>query len=172
MDGITDSMGMSLVSSRSWWWTGRPGMLQFTGLQRVQNNWVTELNWTELNWKTMCHLFFISIKYWINIYASLNICIMHFISRESDYQLTIVCYWPSGTFHTALVFFFFIWRIIALQYCVGLCHTTCKSAISIPSLLRLLPTPPSHPPRSSLSAGLSSLRVIWQLPTGSLFHTW
>ena len=31
----------------SWWWTGRPGMLQFMGLQRVRHNWATELNWTE-----------------------------------------------------------------------------------------------------------------------------
>ena len=31
----------------SWWWTGRPGVLQFMGLQRVGHNWVTELNWTE-----------------------------------------------------------------------------------------------------------------------------
>ena len=29
-------------------WTGRPGMLQFMGSQRVGHNWVTELNWTEL----------------------------------------------------------------------------------------------------------------------------
>ena len=34
------------VDSGSWWWTGRPGMLQFMGLQRVGHNWVTELNWT------------------------------------------------------------------------------------------------------------------------------
>ena len=33
------------VSSRSWWWLGRPGVLQFTGSQRVGYNWVTELNW-------------------------------------------------------------------------------------------------------------------------------
>ena len=32
------------VDSGSWWWTGRPGVLQFTGLQRVGHNWVTELN--------------------------------------------------------------------------------------------------------------------------------
>ena len=37
------------VNSRSWWWTGRPGMLQFMGSQRVRHNWVTELNWTEPN---------------------------------------------------------------------------------------------------------------------------
>ena len=33
------------VNSGSWWWTGRPGMLQSTGLQRVRHDWATELNW-------------------------------------------------------------------------------------------------------------------------------
>ena len=33
------------VNSGSWWWTGRPGVLQFMGSQRVRNDWVTELNW-------------------------------------------------------------------------------------------------------------------------------
>ena len=36
------------VYSRSWWWTGRPGMLWFMELQRVGHHWVTKLNWTEL----------------------------------------------------------------------------------------------------------------------------
>ena len=36
------------VNSGSWWWTGRLGMLQFMGSQRVGHNWATELNWTEL----------------------------------------------------------------------------------------------------------------------------
>ena len=35
------------VNSGSWWWTGRPGMLQFTESQRVGHDWATELNWTE-----------------------------------------------------------------------------------------------------------------------------
>ena len=35
------------VSSGSWWWTGRPGVLQAMGSQRVGHNWATELNWTE-----------------------------------------------------------------------------------------------------------------------------
>ena len=34
------------VDSGSWWWTGRPGMLQFMGSQRVGHDWATELNWT------------------------------------------------------------------------------------------------------------------------------
>ena len=33
------------VNSRSWWWTGRSGMLQFMGSQRVGHDWATELNW-------------------------------------------------------------------------------------------------------------------------------
>ena len=28
-----------------WWWTGKPGMLQYMGSQRVGHDWVTELNW-------------------------------------------------------------------------------------------------------------------------------
>ena len=34
------------VSSGSWWWTGKPGVLQSVGSQRVRPNWVSELNWT------------------------------------------------------------------------------------------------------------------------------
>ena len=33
------------VNSRSWWWTGRPGVLRFMGSQRVGHDWATELNW-------------------------------------------------------------------------------------------------------------------------------
>ena len=36
------------VNSGRWWWTGRPGVLQFLGSQRVGHSWATELNWTEL----------------------------------------------------------------------------------------------------------------------------
>ena len=33
------------VNSRSWWWTGRLGVLWFMGSQRVGHDWATELNW-------------------------------------------------------------------------------------------------------------------------------
>ena len=36
------------VVSGSWWWTGRPGMLQSVGSQRAGHNWATELNWSKL----------------------------------------------------------------------------------------------------------------------------
>ena len=36
-------------SSVSWWWTGKPGMLQSMGLK--ESDMTKQLNWTELNWK-------------------------------------------------------------------------------------------------------------------------
>ena len=41
------------VNSGSWWWTGRPGMLQSTGSQRVRHDWESELNWTEFKFSQM-----------------------------------------------------------------------------------------------------------------------
>ena len=32
------------VNSGSWWWTGRPGVLQSMGPQRVRHDWATEVN--------------------------------------------------------------------------------------------------------------------------------
>ena len=33
--------------SGSWWWTGKPGMLQFMGLHRIRHDWATELTWID-----------------------------------------------------------------------------------------------------------------------------
>ena len=45
------------VNSRRWWWTGRPGVLQFMGSQWVGHDWVTELNWTGMIWgsRILCY---------------------------------------------------------------------------------------------------------------------
>ena len=47
LDGIIDSMDMSLGRWWCWWWIGRPGVLRFMGLQRVGHEWATELNWNK-----------------------------------------------------------------------------------------------------------------------------
>ena len=53
------------VNSGSWWQTGRPGVLWFTGLQRVGHDWATELNWMVLFRSTIPLLFCIhSINFW------------------------------------------------------------------------------------------------------------
>ena len=38
------------VNSRSWWWTGMPGVLQFMGSQRVGQDWATELSIISYVW--------------------------------------------------------------------------------------------------------------------------
>ena len=38
------------VSSGSWWWTGKPGVLQSKGSQRVRHDWLTEVNWYRYVW--------------------------------------------------------------------------------------------------------------------------
>ena len=50
------------MNSGIWWWTGRPGVLQFMGSQRVRHDWATELNWIAFSksvlniWKFMVHV--------------------------------------------------------------------------------------------------------------------
>ena len=46
LDSITDSWTWVWVNSGSWWWTGRPGVLQSMGSQRVRHDWASELDWT------------------------------------------------------------------------------------------------------------------------------
>ena len=50
------------VDSGSWWWTGRPGVLQYMVSQRVGHDWVTELNWYDLS---------LWIYKWVNIFPAL-----------------------------------------------------------------------------------------------------
>ena len=46
LNGITNSMDMGLGGLREWWWTGKPGVLWFMGLQRISTT--EQLNWTEM----------------------------------------------------------------------------------------------------------------------------
>ena len=50
------------VNSGSWWWTGRPGVLQFMGLQRVRHDWATELNWWLVGRGVRCYSHFRELR--------------------------------------------------------------------------------------------------------------
>ena len=58
LDGITFSKDLSLGKLGSWWWTGRPGVLQFMGSQKVGHDWATELNWFLENIHCFCRFVF------------------------------------------------------------------------------------------------------------------
>ena len=40
---------LDAANSGSWWWTGRPGVLQSMGSQRARQDWATKLNWTTMS---------------------------------------------------------------------------------------------------------------------------
>ena len=52
------------VNSRSWWWTGRPGVLRFMGSQRVGHDWATELKWLNVLLTDTFRILF-SFSHWI-----------------------------------------------------------------------------------------------------------
>ena len=84
------------VNSGSWWWTGRPGVLQFMGSQRAGPDWATELNWSETKfWKYFySDLLVIMVKYAYNKRHNLLIHILNlffFISSESVENLFSNC---------------------------------------------------------------------------------
>ena len=54
------------VKSRSWWWAGKPGMLQSMGLQRLGHDWMTELNWTR-DWGITIIILGYYVKFILNI---------------------------------------------------------------------------------------------------------
>ena len=51
------------VNSGSWWWTGKPGVLQSMGSQRIRHNWATELNWTVLGIYSLIFCLFLGLNY-------------------------------------------------------------------------------------------------------------
>ena len=72
------------VNSGSWWWTGRPGMLWFMGLQRVRHYWATELNWMVHPWNyhynQISKIFPLSILlYWEH---SMRLILLNFLSAQ------------------------------------------------------------------------------------------
>ena len=74
------------VNSGSWWWTGRPGVLRFTGSQRGGHDWATELNWTLVAWviiqACICRAPYVSsyFSFWIN-FVEQNAVILSFQRR-------------------------------------------------------------------------------------------
>ena len=55
LDGIADSTEWVWASSRRWWRTGKPGMLQSMGSQRVGKDWATEQQQEDTKFVAICY---------------------------------------------------------------------------------------------------------------------
>ena len=84
------------ASSGSWWWAGKPGVLQSMGLQSVRHDWATEL---ELNWilhGTSLPLYITSSK--ILVTVILQNCVSLFLQpvwSVSFHGLFLICIYCS-----------------------------------------------------------------------------
>ena len=111
------------VNSGSWWWTGRPGVLRFMGLQRAGHDWATELNWTDLYrvWKEEYvwlqktlefSVFFIQCSKWeIKFIIFMNVSVKA-CSHYYFWILSVICVftevqWTYITFTFLFYFLFF-----------------------------------------------------------------
>ena len=62
------------ASSKSLWWTGKPGMLQSMGSQRVGHDWATELNWwLTASWITQ-YIWYHTEEEWKRASMGLSFC--------------------------------------------------------------------------------------------------
>ena len=81
------------VNSGSCWWTGRPGVLQSIGLQRVKHDWATELNWT-----IACHapvsMEFSRQEYWSGLHFPLQGL---FPTQGSNAALLCLLHWQTDS---------------------------------------------------------------------------
>ena len=90
------------TNSRSWWWTGRPGMLQSMGLQRVGHNWATELCYTH----RYVYVYTYALPLLIQIHVPLLTTVQcHLLHKASQLQLQIptVLYSSQSTDQICLV---------------------------------------------------------------------
>ena len=84
-------------NSGSLWWTGRPGVLQFMGSQRVRHDWATELNWTEDSqyqvfqyWDSLKQVtYYHSLTWWGILDNMLNLPVLQFNNGFKNYILWI-----------------------------------------------------------------------------------
>ena len=110
LDNITELRYISLSNSRSWWWTGRPGVLQPMGSQRVGHDWTTELNWTE----ALLSVGFFGQEWWTGLPFPLQGV---FPTQRLNLHLLCLLHWQMSSLPTELPekLLFSCWALLLLQ---------------------------------------------------------
>ena len=86
------------ASSKSWLWTGKPGLLPSMGSQRVRHNWATELNWIISDVEYLLYAFWPSVcLLWRNFYSDLPL----------SFWLGCLCFWYLAAWCVCI-----FWRLI------------------------------------------------------------
>ena len=119
------------VNSGSWWWTGRPSVLQFMRSQRAGHDWATELNWNE-GWSmwASCRVRFVlsfclfvlplmgkaewggnPVGWWLSLYFCFVCCL--------DEASCTGCYWWLGDAGSCIQVVSFVW-VLTIWYSLGL----------------------------------------------------
>ena len=110
------------ASSRSWWWTGKPGVLQSMGLQRFGHDWGTELNWPIPLAPGSHHSIFCLYEYDYSRYfiQYLSFRGQRSLATEHTAQLFHLTQWGSRFIHnvtcTRIFFPFYWWIMVSCTY--------------------------------------------------------
>jgi hypothetical protein len=97
------------VNSRSWRWTGRPGVLWFMGSQRVRHDWVTNTFTFASN--ACCPFCYLNSIYFSKFTSSPT-----FLMKHSSITLLFISSFPHYVlFHTTFTFFLPCMLVSSLQ---------------------------------------------------------
>ena len=129
------------VNSRSWWWTGRPGVLRFMGSQRVRHDWATELNWAQ-NQQCLCYFYVSLLVSGCSFYSSwFTSHILSFIKLFLIFPTgDVPCFHPPSTLCVCIVLIALETLYLALKMCTPFSYPNCQITNSLTVFLPYAPT--------------------------------
>ena len=109
------------MDSGSWWWTGRPGMLQFMGSQTVGHDWGTELSWTLRNshfqrCEVVSHCGF----YLYVLFGHLYIFFGKMFNQDHCQFLNLRCFFGCWVIEVPYIFGYIFWINLFFYQILGL----------------------------------------------------
>ena len=111
------------AGSGGWWWTGKLGMLQSMGSQRVAQDWATELNWILRKWEEEVVIYF--IKIFLTAYLVSWICVIQGLLLNFLINKRKKCFSSFACF----LYFIRCYALISVIYQTQLNRTSCSAQV-------------------------------------------